>query len=502
MNVAHLEKEQLLDLVAVQSQRIALLEQQLRLLKNWRYGRRDESIPPGQYALFDTPEAVDVKADEDQVVEVSYKRKKRGKRGPCNKNLERHRVEHELPTEQRHCACGGELKKIGEVISEQYEIIPARYIVIEHVQHKYACPCCEQNVQLAPKPPQPIAKANAAPGLLAQVATHKFVDGVPLHRQEAQHARGGIHLPRNTMARWLIALAELILPLLNLLEDAIRAGPYVQCDETRTQVLNEPGRKAASQSHMWVRRGGAKGAEVVIFNYFASRSSEVALELFIDYVGYVQCDGYSGYHCLEKQGIVLVGCMAHARRKFHEAFKALSNQETVQKSKAMAALKYIKRLYAIETQVKDQSVERRYQVRQEQALPILSEFKQWLESQNVLPKSLLGKAISYSLNQWPKLIRYCDDGVLEIDNNRDEQAIRPFAIGRKNFLFSDTPEGAHANARFYSLIETCKLHGHEPYAYLKHIFKELPRATTVNNYEQLLPWNLDVESVRQKAREI
>ena len=270
----------------------------------------------------------------------------------------------------------------------------------------------------------------------------------------------------------------------------------------RTQVLKEPGRKAASQSHMWVRRGGAKGAEVVIFNYFASRSSEVALELFIDYVGYVQCDGYSGYHCLEKQGIVLVGCMAHARRKFHEAFKALSNQETVQKSKAMAALKYIKRLYAIETQVKDQSVERRYQVRQEQALPILNEFKQWLESQNVLPKSLLGKAISYSLNQWPKLIRYCDDGVLEIDNNRDEQAIRPFAIGRKNFLFSDTPEGAHANARFYSLIETCKLHGHEPYAYLKHIFKELPRATTVNDYEQLLPWNLDVESVRQKAREI
>jgi transposase len=502
MDVAHLEKEQLLDLVAQQSERIALLEQELRLLKIRRYGRQSESVPPEQYTLFDTPEPVNTEPDDDQVVEVSYKRKKRGKRAPCNKNLERHRVEHELPADHRHCACGGELKKIDEIITQQYEIIPARYIVIEHVQHKYACPCCKQNIQLAPKPPQPIAKANAGAGLLAQVATHKYVDGVPLHRQEAQHARGGIHLPRNTMARWLIALAELIVPLINLFEDAIRAGPYIQCDETRTQVLKEMGRKAATHSQMWVRRGGAKGADVVIFNYYVSRSSEVALELFEDYVGYVQCDGYSAYQCLEKQGIVLVGCMAHARRKFHEAFKGLSNQETVQKSKAMAALKYITRLYAIETQIKDQSPEQRHQVRQQLAVPILNEFRQWLESQNVLPKSLLGKATSYCLNQWPKLIRYCDDGLLEIDNNRDEQAIRPFAIGRKNFLFSDTPEGAHANARFYSLIETCKLHGHEPYAYLKHIFKELPRATSIQDCERLLPWNLDVESVRQKSREI
>ena len=501
MDIAQLQKEQLLDLVAQQSERIAALEQQLRLLLSRQYGRTSETIPDEQYSLFETPEDKSEPTDE-QVVEVAYTRKRRGKRLPCNDNLERQRIEHELPIEQRQCQCGGELKKIDEVITEQYEIIPARYIVIEHVQHKYACPCCEQNIQLAPKPAQPIAKANAGPGLLAQVVTAKFVDGVPLHRQEKQHARGGIDLPRNTMARWLILLSGLVQPLLNLLEDAIRAGPFIQCDETPIQVLKELGRKATLLSYMWVRRGGAKGAEVVLFNYYASRSSQVACALFEDYQGYVQCDGYSAYLGLEKQGIILVGCMAHARRKFHAAIKGLSNKEKIHKNKAMTALTYIKRLYAIEAEIKDKTAAHRYTVRQERAVPILNEFKQWLDSQQVLPNSLLGKAINYSLNQWLKLIRYCEDGQLEIDNNADERAIRPFAIGRKNFLFADTPKGAHANARFYSLIETCKLHGHEPYAYLKYIFKELPLATTIQEYEALLPWNLDVESVRKMSRDV
>jgi hypothetical protein len=335
--------------------------------------------------------------------------------------------------------------------------------------------------------------------LLAHIATTKYVDAVPLHRQEKQHERGGIVLPRNTMARWLIQLSEFIVPLLNLFEDAIRAGPYIHCDETPFQVLKESGRKAEALSYMWVRLGGASHARVVLYTYHPSRASTVALKLFEGYQGYVQCDGYAGYQCLEKEGITLVGCMAHVRRKFNDAVKSLSKKEAVQKTKAGVALRFIKSLYAIEAEAKTCHSDERYQMRQQKAMPVLNEFKVWLDTQCVLPKSPLGKAISYTLNQWPKLIRYCNDGCLEIDNNSDERAIRPFAIGRRNFLFSDTEQGAHTNARFYSLIETCKLHGHEPYAYLKHIFKELPLATKIEDYEALLPWNLDVETLKEAA---
>lgn len=505
MNAALLEKDQLIELVTQQSERIAVLEQQLRIMASRHYGRKSETIPAEQYSLFQTPleaEPQDNDTQEPQALEtITYTRKKRGKRTGFDPNLERRRIDYEIPPEQRQCHCGGELIKIDEIITQQVEMIPAQYFVIDHVQHKYACPCCQQNVQLAAKPPQPLEKSYAAAGLLAYIATTKYVDGVPLHRQEKQHARGGIHIPRNSMARWLIKLADLILPLVNLFEEAIRAGPYIQCDETPHQVLKEPGRKADAQSYMWVRRGGAPDKPVVIYRYFPNRSSAVAQCLFEDYQGYVQCDGYSAYRCLEEQGITLVGCMAHARRKFNDALKGLSKKEVTQKSKAMAALKFIKRLYIIEDEIKSLSIEQRYQVRQEKALPILSEFKAWLDAQHVLPKSLLGKAINYSLNQWPRLIRYCENGYLPIDNNADERAIRPLAIGRKNYLFSDTQNGAHTNARFYSLIETCKLHGQEPYAYLKHIFKELPKATTVEQVEALLPWNCDAKSLREMARE-
>ena len=503
MDTAQLNKEQLIDLVVQQGQRIDFLEQQLRLIHAKQYGRQSEKISPDQYDLFDKdlPKEEEAAEEEDAITETRA-RKRRGKRKPCDKALERHRIDYELSPEQRQCGCGGELKKIDEVISEQYEVIPVRYLVIEHAQHKYACPCCQENIQLAAKPAQTLPKSNAGPGLLAHIATTKYVDGVPLHRQEKQHERGGIVLPRNTMSRWMIQLAELIIPLINLFEDAIRAGPFIQCDETTQQVLKEANRKASQLSYMWVRYGGLPGYEVIIYTYHPGRGSNVALSLFEGYQGYVQCDGYSGYQCLEKQGIILLGCLAHARRKYVDALKGLAKGESQQKSKAGIALAFIKSLYAIETEAKDFTPEARYQLRQEKAVPILNEFKTWLDEQNVLPKSPLGKAINYSLNQWSKLIRYCDNGCLHIDNNRDERAIRPFAISRKNFLFSDTEQGAHTNARFFSLIETAKLHGLEPYAYLKHIFKELPLASTLEDYEKLLPWKLDADNVRETAKSL
>ena len=503
MEWSTLKKDELVNLAEQQSEKIAVLEQQLRLLLSKTYGTSSEKVSADQLALFESEISADEigKADEDNIT-VTYQRKRRGKRKVCDKNLERQRIEYTLDKVERLCDCGAELTKIGEQKSEQYDMVPARYIVIEHVQHKYACSCCKskESIKTAVKPPQILPKTNAAAGLLSYITTAKYVDSTPLNRQEKQHERGGLYLPRNTMSRWLIQLADAVLPLINLFDDEIRAGPYTQCDETTIQVLKETNRKASSKSYIWVRHGGLPGKESVLYNYYPSRSSEVVVALFEGCHGYVQCDGYAAYNVLEKQGITLVGCMAHARRKFNDALQSLSSKEAVQKSKAATALTFFKKLYAIEKEGKVLSPEERYALRQEKSIPLLNTFKEWLGAQVILPKSPLGVAINYTLNQWEKLIRYCDDGILEIDNNRDERAVRPVAIGRRNWLFADTPKGAHTNARFYSLIETCKLHGHEPYAYLKHIFKELPLATTVEDYEALLPWCLDSETLKQEAK--
>ncbi|MFV0278844.1 MAG: IS66 family transposase [Parahaliea sp.] len=509
MTVAQLTKEQLLDLVVQQQERINALEHQVRYLVTRQFGTKSEKLSADQLALFgaDAPseppaDASDADADADAVT-ISFERKRRGKRKKLDDSLERHRIEYELSEADQACDCGGQLTPVSTKVSEQYEYIPARVIVIQHSEHQYTCACCQQMV-LAKKPPQPLPKTNAAAGLLAHLITTKYVDAVPLHRQEKQLARVGITIPRNTLARWVIQLSNLVVPLLNLMEDLIRAGPVIQCDETPHQVLKEAGRKAQQLSYIWVRRGGGARRHVVLFDYSPNRSGDVALRLMADYQGYVQCDGYSAYGVLASHGVTLVGCMAHCRRKFKDALAVSASKEKQQRTKAAIAIGYIKRLYEIEAYCKTLGDEERKAIRQEKAGPVLAEFKQWLDEQQpaVLPKSPLGKAIRYALNQWPKLMRYCEEGYLEIDNNSDERAIRPLAIGRRNYLFADTPEGAQANARFYSLIETCKLHGHEPYAYLKYIFKELPRAESVEQFEALLPWNLEVTSVREIARAV
>ena len=456
--------------------------------------------------LFDDEDLPIEDAGEPEEEKITYTRKKRGYRKPLDENLERITKTHELCGDDLKCNCGVELDPIGKEVSTRYEYIPARAVVIEDIQTKYACKKgCRETVKLAPKPEQILPKTNASPGLLAQIVTSKFEDSCPTHRQEVQFARCGLHMKRNTMSRWIIQLSDKLVALTNLFEDFIRMGPFIQIDETPFQVLKEKGRKPTSKSYFWGRKGGSPGNEVVLFRYDPSRSSQVAIELTQDYAGYVQCDGYSAYACLEKGGdITLLGCWAHARRKFKEAFKVQVGKGGLQKKTAGQAIRYIKKLYKIEREIKSLDNDARYIARQEQAVPILIEFEAWLlKHQNVaLPKSPLGKAIRYALNQWPRLIRYCDHGSLQIDNNAKEREIRPIAIGKKNWLFASTPEGAHANARLYSIISTCKAHGHDTYAYLKYIFKELPLADTLEKAEALLPWNVDPETVKALARDI
>jgi transposase len=400
-------------------------------------------------------------------------------------------MRHVLPEDQRRCSCGCELSVIGYEESEQLDVIPARIQVLHHIRERYACTRCEAAPILAPLPAQPIPKSNASAGLLAHVAVAKYQDGLPLHRQEHILARSGIDLSRQTLARWMIQVAQLAQPIVNLLWDELLSNPVVHCDETTVQVLKEPGKPATSNSYMWALAAGPPKRSVVLFDYHPSRSADVPKRLLADFRGYLMTDGYEGYNSLAaKDGIKHLCCMVHARRRFRDAQRA---QPSGTSGRADIAIEYFRKLYQIERKLADAEPETRYQTRQSESVPLLEKFRAWLDEAliYVAPKGVLGEALQYLNKYWPKLVRYCEDGRLPIDNNRLENNIRPFVIGRKAWLFSDTPAGAHASAALYSLIETAKAVGIEPYSYLQHLFTALPQAGQVAHFEALLPWNVD-----------
>jgi transposase len=303
--------------------------------------------------------------------------------------------------------------------------------------------------------------------------------------------RNGVHLTRGSMAHWMIRAAEACQPLMNLLEEDLIERPYAQMDETTTQVLKETGKKPQTKSYMWVRTSPDKAKPIVLFDYDPTRSGEVPKRLMQDFKGLLQCDGYDGYNKLEANpGIIRFGCMAHARRKFKEA-------STVSKTSigiAKHALKLIQKLYNIETITAGYSTEEKFKARQEKAKPIFEDLKLWVERHlhKVPPKSTTGKALMYFQNERVYLERYLNYGEVFIDNNFIENKIRPFAVGRNRWLFSDSVDGAKASATLYSLVETAKANSVEPYKYLRHIFEKLPQALALADYEELLPWNAKV----------
>ena len=348
--------------------------------------------------------------------------------------------------------------------------------------------CCNH----LPYAPQPIPGSIATPGLLAYIATSKYVDGLPLYRQEKFIlARLGVDIARATTSLWMVRCGDLIQPLINLMREKLLEAPLIHCDETVTQVLNEEGKSARSQSYMWVQVAEpAQGQKIILFDYAPSRSGSVPLNLLEGFKGYLQTDGYEGYAAIGRQpGVTSQGCWAHARRKFDEAIKGQKDKNKT--SKSHMGLSYIRKLYQIELGIKDSPPEERKRIRQEQSLPVLQKLRQWLDKSlpQVPPKTLLGKALYYLNNQWEKLIRYCDEGYLRMDNNLAENAIRPFVVGRKVWLFSNSTSGAKSSANLYSLVETAKACGLEPYQYLKTVFTRLPMVQSVEDIEQLLPWN-------------
>lgn len=492
------------------NEKIERLLEQMLLARRRQFGTSSEQTD-GQAWLFDEAEALahlpgsdetdqaDEASGDESAVPGTSGGKRRGKRKPLPPELPRIDIMHELDEADRVCACGCQMQAVGERVSEQLDIVPMQVRVLRHIRVLYACQDKTHAPVTAPLPAQALPKSNAGPGLLAMLLTTKFVDGLPFARFEKALARQGVAVPRQTMARNVIQLVPVLQPLFNLMRDQVFDHPVVHMDETGIQVLKEPGRDPTRKSYMWVQTGGPPEQPVVIFDYDASRSGEVPKRLLAGYRGFLMTDGYDGYNALVRsEDIEHQACLVHARRRFVEAKVVQPKGKT---GRADQVLKLIARLYKIEKQHKDSGDTERFLARRREAIPILKQLRQLLDDYliQVTPKSALGKAVAYMDKYWWRLIRYTEWGYLPIDNNRAENAIRPFVVGRKAWLFADTPAGANASAMIFSLIETAKANGIEPYTWLKVVLTQLPLTKTVEEVEALLPWNMHPANILEQA---
>jgi transposase len=423
----------------------------------------------------------------------------RGKRVALAAGLPRVDVLHDVPEADRTCACGTPMVEIGQDISEQLDIVPMQVRVLRHIRKRYGCPTSQHAPVTAALPAQPLPKSNASVDFLAMLLAVKFVDGLPLARFENVLIRHGAVVPRQTLARWVIGSAGVLQPLHNLMRDILLDGSLIHMDETVVQVLKEKDKAPTSNSYMWVQTGGPPDKPVVLYDYDPSRSASVPTGLLEGYKGYLMTDGYDGYNEVARtDGIERLACWAHVRRRFVEAVRV---QPKGKRARADEAVSLIGKLYRIEREHKDATPEVRFLARQSGSMPVLAELHAWMLKNTpvVIPKSALGTALAYMGNLWSKLVRYTERGDLPIDNNRCENAIRPFVVGRKAWLFSDTPAGAHASAVIYSLVQTAKANGLEPYTWLRRVLRDLPTAKSVEAVEALLPWNLRITDLVDKT---
>ena len=507
-DLENLDKEAILDLLMEQENQIqcltkktieleetnATLMHYLKLSQTARFGSKSEKVSDDE----DTPmlpgigQVFDEASVEVEPKKPAKKRAAQGGRKPLPDDLPRTEVTHDIEEHEKICPCGNALHCIGKEESEQLEVIPAQVKVIKNVRLKYGCKACEDTVILAKMPPQALPKTMAGPGLLAHILVSKYDDHLPIYRQAEMWDRAGVDLDCTTMGRWVMSCGDLLMPLVDLMKQDIIASGSVQADETGVQVMNEKGRKNKSKSYMWVFKTAGDKNSKIVYHYSPTRNSDVILSFLSGFEGYLQSDGYRGYTKFATESphnIINLGCWAHARRQFVEITKVAAK-----KGVAFGAVKLIAELYKVERQAKadNLSFEEIQERRQKESKPILEELKKFLldHQDTVPPKGLLGKTISYTLKNWEYLIVYLDRGDLEIDNNATERAIRPFAIGRKNWMFKGCVKGANASAAIYSLIETAKSCGLNPYDYLKDVFIRLPIKIAAGEcIEELLPYN-------------
>lgn len=466
--------------------------EQFKLAQQQRFAASSEKNPD-QSCLFNEAEApIEDDQSKDVTVTVAeHTRTKHPKRSKLPDHLPREIIEYDVTDAEKQCDCGCQKERFGEEITEQLDIIPMQLKVLRHVRPKYVCKQCEGNISIAPMPHLLLPKSIAAPGLVADAIVSKYVDHLPLYRQEMIWARYGVEIPRNTSCGWLMKVAELCQPLLPLLKSDILSTQYIQADETPLQVLCEPDKANQQKSYMWVYRGNRGSDAIILYEYQSTRAATHPQEFLKNYQGYLQTDGYKGYDWVnETEDIVHLGCMAHARRPFANLVKM--SKKT---GKAHQILSLITKLYQIEADARAQklSPEARYQLRLREADAILKKIEKWLEksANSVPPGSTIGKGIAYMINRWSELTSYLKDGRLEIDNNWVENNIRPFAIGKKNWLFAASPRGADASALLYSLILTCKANGIEPFAYFNYMLNRIRDCKTEDEYRALLPYNIE-----------
>jgi len=469
--------------------RNAALNLEVARLKRWRFGSSSESLGTStQAVLFDA-----ILADtllEDIAGQQARKpsappAKRQAVRQALPASLPRINRHHEI--EQTHCACGEAFKRIGEEVSEQLDCVPAQFFVLRHIRGKYACACC-QTIQAAPMPGQMIDKGIPAPGLLAQVAVAKHDDHLPLYRQTEIYARSGVHIPRSSMAQWLGICGVRLMPLVALLEEYILSHGVIHVDETPVSLL-APGKGKTKKAYVWVYRTtdfvsrNGQG-RAVYYDFCKDRSGEHPRRVLAGFSATMVSDDYSGYHALHRSGVTAALCWAHARRKLFEAHRDTGSEIAGQ------AVALIAKIYEIEREARELAPQQRQRLRQQRSKPIVEALRTWLtEKRQALAKAdVAAKAIDYSLSNWTALIRFLDDGAVPIDNNAAENAIRPLAVGRKNWLFVGSQQAGERASNILSLIESAKLNDHDPWAYLKDVFERLP---TLKNRDlaQLLPHN-------------
>ncbi len=480
-----------------------ILREKLHLALYQKFGRSTEKIDPGQRELFDELEESQSPEPEEVTTVSSHKRKKAGRK-PLDPNIPREDVIHDIPDEEKICGCGATLSKIDEVVSEELEIIPEQIYVKRHVYPKYACRCCEGSgdeekpvFRIAKAEPRLLPGSIASPALLAFILVNKFTDHLPFYRQEKRFERIGAHISRQDMANWSIRAYQVLKILEELFVKKIKEGPVIQMDETPVQVMREPERPDTRKSYMWLARGGPPDSPIVLYRYHPTRDAGFIKDFLYEYSGFLQTDGYAAYDSALKENdrIIHVGCMAHLRRKFHEAAKS-----TQKVGGPHIALSKIQKIYRIEEDLRSQDLEVRefLETRREQVTPLLHDFKSWLDEKalQVRPSAAFGKAIAYASSEWDKVTRYLESAYLTPDNNAAERGIRPFVLGRKNWLFSGSPRGADASCFFYTMIETAKENDLNPYGYLKWVFETAPWLEK-SDYEKLLPWNCDPERVNR-----
>ena len=481
--------------------KVSLLEERLKAHLRRLFDAKSEVRGTEQKDMFFNeaealaPVGTPVAEETTAEIEIpAHMRKKRGRK-PLDPHLPRDIIRHELPESDRVCAHDGStLVEIGVEISEQLDIIPQQVRVIQHQRVKYACPCCDQGIKVTPAPARIIPKGLLTESALAWVVTSKYMDALPLYRQAALLGRFGGDLSRSTLAASIMRVGEAVQPIINLLRDHLLDAELIHADETTIQVLKEPGKKAQTKSYLWAQVTGS-GPPIRLFGYASGRGACHANLLYagIRQGAALMSDGYEVYGGIAKtQDLVHLGCWAHCRRYFVEAEAVIPKAARTPEQLATRFIAAIGELYAVESKARDKSAAERQRLRDEQSRPVLQRIEALLLNHlhAVVPGSLLGKALHYLSAQWPKLSRYVENGAWPIDNNLCENAIRPFVVGRRNWLFADTVAGAHASANLYSIIETCKANGIDPYAYLVSLFRKLPIAQTADDFESLLPWHL------------